>query len=44
MTKVEEISKTSYFLKMMNTLITNKNTNYNYINFSQILEYVKKDL
>ena len=44
MTKVDEISKTSYFLKMIITLITNKNTNYNYISFSQILEYVKKDL
>lgn len=37
----EKIISTSFFLKMISTLLKNKPQNHNFITFSQILEYVK---
>ena len=43
-TTVDRIRTTEYFLKMMHTLLKDKSQNNNFISFSQILEYIKKDL
>ena len=43
-TTAERIRTTSYFLNMMHKLLKDKPQNNNFISFSQILEYIKKDL
>ena len=43
-TIVDRIRTTEYFLNMMHKLLKDKPQNNNFISFSQILEYIKKDL